>query len=186
MVIKKLSNSELTKELIKDIPGLFYYPNFITEKHAQQISDTLDSLDYQIINGKPTKNFGLNYTYRKKTHDEKVKEIPHFFNLLEPINIKVDQISIEYFRNDDSHSYIRESDIFYETLIIPIGSHFKYNFMYNENIVEFLMEPNSLLYISKKARGWKRSIKSRVKERYNNTQISRSDFYLFTFRNLCI
>ena len=182
--IGSITNSELTKQLISDISGLSYYPNFLTDKLHQQLVDVLDTLDYKIVNGKPAKYFGLDYTYRKKTHDQKPEEIPHFFNVLEPLNLKMEQLVIQYFRSDDGHSHIKESDLFDTVIILPIGSSFKYNFYKDDKVIDFLVEPKSLLVISGEARKWKRSIRSRIKEKFNNFIIPRNEFYLFTYRNI--
>tara|TARA_R110000772_G_scaffold2410_4_gene8621 strand:+ start:83969 stop:84550 length:582 start_codon:yes stop_codon:yes gene_type:complete len=183
--IGKLSNLKLIQELVSDIPGLNYHSDFLTDKSQQQILDVLDTLDYQVINGRPTKYFGLNYTHRKKTHDSKKEEIPLFFDLLKPLNIKFDQLVIEYYRRDDGHHYLNESDLFSDDIIIlPIGSCFKYDFVRNDKSVSFLVEPKSLLLISGESRKWKRSIRPRIKERFNSIIIPRTEFYVLTFRNI--
>lgn len=183
--ISKLSNTDLIKELISDIPGLSYYPDFLTDKKHQQILDVLESLDYSIVNGRPTKYFGLDYTHRKKTHDSEKEEIPNFFNLLEPLNVQFDQLVIEYFRKDDGHSSINESNLFSnEVIILPVGSPFKYSFSDDDRSIDFLVEPKSLLLISGESRKWKRSIRPRIKERFNGYIIPRSEFYVLTFRDI--
>lgn len=185
--IGKISNSELTKELIEDIPGLNYHPNFLTDKHYQQILDVLEGIDYNIVNGRPTKYFGLDYTYRKKTHDSKQEEIPHFFNLLEPLGLNYDQLIIEYFRAEDGHTYIKESDLFDTNIIVlPIGSHFKYSFTdeHEQKTIDFLLEPKSLLVIGGESRKWKRSIRPRIKEKFNGLLIPRKEFYVLTYKNI--
>lgn len=183
--IGKLSISDLIQEIITDIPGLNYHPNFLTDKNHQQLLDILDTLDYQIVNGRPTKYFGLNYTHRKKTHDSHITEIPLFFDLMNPLGIKFDQLVIEYYRRDDGHHYIQESDLFDDNvIIIPIGSCFKYNFIGSDKSIDFLVEPKSLLLISGESRKWKRCIRPRIKEKFNGMIIPRTEFYVFTFRNL--
>jgi hypothetical protein len=184
MLVGYKTNAELTDELIQDIPGLKYYPNFLTDKNHQQIIDVLDSLDYNIVNGRPTKYFGVDYTHIKKTHHKKIEEIPHFFNLLDPLGIKMDQLVIEYFRPDDGHSSIRESELFGDTIILPIGSSYKYTFSNNEKSIDFLVEPKSLLLITGQSRKWKRRIRSRIKEKFNNYIIPRNEFYVFTYRKI--
>lgn len=183
--IGKVSTEKLIKELVNDIPGLNYHSDFLTEKTHQQILDVLDTLDYQIINGRPTKYFGLNYSHKKKTHDQKKEEIPLFFNLLKPLRVNFDQLVIEYYRKEDGHSFIKESDLFgNEVIILPIGSCFKYNFITDRKSIEFLMEPKSLLLISGESRNWKRCIRPRIKEKFNGLIIPRTEFYTLTFRNI--
>lgn len=183
--IGKYTNSELIQEIVKDINGLKYYPDFLTDKQHQQLLDVLDSLDYQIVNGRPTKYFGLNYTHKKKTHDSEKNEIPHFFNLMEPIGLEFDQLVIEYFRSDDGHSFLTESELFDSNiLIIPIGSSIKYSFTNGKKNIDFLVEPKSLLHIGGESRWWKRCIRPRQKEKFNHYIIKRNEFYILTFRNI--
>jgi len=185
MKIARLSNTELNHEILEDIDGLEYYPDFLTDKQHQQLLDTLEILDYKIVNGRPTRYFGLPYTHLKKTHDAKPEPIPDFLNLMKPLGISSDQVVIEYYRRDDMHSYMRESELFSEQIfIIAIGSHYKYQFANDTRVLELLMEPSSLLFISGKSRKWKRSIRPRLKEKFNNYIIPRKDFYIITFRNI--
>ena len=183
--IGKSSNSELTKEIISQVNGLSYFPNFLSDKNHQQLLNVLTSIDYKLVSGRPTKFFGLEYTHRKRTHDSEIKEIPSFFNLLDPLNLNFHQLIIEYFRRDDGHNYIKESDIFGDSvIIICIGSSFMYSMREGSNKINFLVEPGSLLHISGESRKWERSIKYRIKERFNGLIIPREDFYTFTFRNI--
>lgn len=181
----KSRNSDLTKEIISGVEGLSYFPNFLSNKQHQQLISVLESIDYKVVSGRPTKYFGLSYTHRKRTHDSEISEIPLFFNLLSPLKLQFHQLSIEFFRKDDGHKYITESPIFDNSVIIVcIGSDFMYSMTDGEKTIDFLMESGSLLHISGESRKWSRSIKYRIKERFNGLIIPREDFYLFTFRNI--
>ena len=190
--IKQYTNSELTQKILKEnLPGAFYYSNFIQEKESSRLISVLEKIDYQIFNGKPTKYFGIDYSSQKKVHNSnyKLDPLPHFFNVIKnKLNYNYHQLVIEYLRPNDHVSLKRESNLFEDNvLILHLGGHFKYD-MFNDETnehVEFLIEPGSLLMLSGESRyKWKRSIKNRIKERFNHQIIPRKEHYILTFRRI--
>lgn len=183
--LKTFTTLSMIKEKVSKIDGLSYYSNFIKREEQLELFNVLSKLNYKLVNGRPTIYFGVDYTHRKKTHNKEIFDIPHFLNLLEPLKLKYDQLEIQYYRNDDGHSLLKESDIFEKnTIIIPIGSHFIYDFNKEDNWVSFLMQPGSLLLIGDDSSTWLRRINKRIKEKFNNYNINRKPFYLLTFRNI--
>jgi hypothetical protein len=185
MVRKYNKISDYIKEDVKEIPGLKYYPNFIQTKQADTLLNVLYNLDYKIVSKKPTKYFGVDYTHSKKTHNKPLQELPHYFNLLNPVGLKFDQIEIKYYKESEGHSPICETNLFgNDIVIISLNSHYVMNFHKENKVYSILIEPNSLLSISGQARKMKRSIPYRIKDRYCNTIFERKDFFIFTFRNI--
>jgi len=183
--LQSVSNKTLIKERIAMVKGLSYHENFLSNEEQIDLYRVLAGLNYKLINGKPTIYFGVDYTHRKKVHDKELKDIPHFFNLLQPLDLNYDQLEIQYYRKDDGHNLLKESDIFQNnTIVIPIGSHFVYDFNKNDDWVSFLMQPGCLLLLGDKSNTWDRRINKRVKEKFNNYSIYRKPFYLLTFRNI--
>ena len=181
--LKSINNLELINKKVSEIEGLKYYYNFLTEVEQNNLYKILGDLNFKIVNGKPTIYFGVNYTHRKKIHDKDIKEIPYFLNLLKPLKLEYDQLEIQYYRKNDGHGLIKESNIFQNnTIIIPIGSHFIYDFNNEDKWISFLMQPGSLLLNGSKM--WTRRINRRRKERFNNYIFHRKPFYLLTFRNM--
>ena len=187
-MVKKFNKiSDYIIEDTNDIDGLKYYPNFIEKEHANSLLKVLFNLDYKIVNKKPTKYFGVNYTHNKKKHTDKLQVLPHFFNLMKPVGLHFDQLEIKYFKKGEGHSYMSESDLFGNgILIVSFNSHYLLRFKKDDIIKEILIEPNSLLSISGEARKYSRLIPYKIKDRYCNKIFERKDMFIFTFRNINI
>jgi len=186
MEVAYRKNSELTKKIVDKIDGLQYHPNFLTKEKHDELFSFLQKLDYNLSNGRPTKFFGLDYKFNRKHHNKEKEPLPDYLNLLKPMGLNYDQLVIQHFRKEDGHNYMKEGDVFQDNvIIIVLGSSFVYNLKKNDGLIlDFLVEPRSLLLISEGSSKWERKINRRVKERFNKCIIPRKDFYLLTYRNV--
>lgn len=183
MELKRVSDSELIKILLKEnSDGLDYHPNFLNDAKINYLLYIIDKIDFETIYKKPTKYFGLDYTHRKEIHDGKQTEIPEHFNLFKDI-IEFDQLVIEYFPLGVGHTYIRESNMYSDVVLVPLGS-FRYTFRKKKEEFTILVERGSALVISGEGRRLERRVKLRTTDKFNGKKEHREPFYLMTFRKL--
>jgi alkylated DNA repair dioxygenase AlkB len=170
---------------MSDLPsGLFYSPDFISEKLEKEIIDWLDSQEWSTKLSRRTQHYGSEYDYSKKKVSSNSEPLPDFLlKLIKKFPISDDGvfnqcIVNEYTRNQGIAPHT-DSKEFGETIIgISLGDDTVMNFTYGDKSYDLLLEKRSCMMMTGDARyKWKHGIDKKVSYHTDDKKIIKAQNY---------
>lgn len=195
-------NFEILNESSKiQIPGLFYYPKFITSDFESELIKQIDSLEWSNELKRRVQHYGYKYDYKKKKID-KADYLGPLPNIFEPIIKKLkdqkiilrrpDQLIVnEYLPGQGISKHIDCTTCFDKQIVsLSLGSNCvmvfkreKFEGNYISDVFDLLLERCSVLSIIDSARyNWSHSINPKS----SDNGIKRTRRISLTFRNVIL
>ncbi|EGR33100.1 hypothetical protein IMG5_061460 [Ichthyophthirius multifiliis] len=181
-----------------EIPGIFYFPNFITEEQENYIIQQIDEKPWIKLSKRQVQHYGYEFIYGQNTinKEKKTNPIPDFLsNMVQQLNeyIKnkqkpLDQLTINDYKpgngissHVDAHSPFEEC-IVVVSLVSGVVITFK---SYKNEEKSLFLENRSLLIMSGEGRyAWTHCISSRKVDRVQDEVIFRKRRVSLTFRTI--
>ena len=177
-----------------DIPGLAYFPNFITDMQQEHIVASIDNHRWSNELKRRVQHYGYKYDYKKRAINESMK-VCDLLPWMKVYGQKFvdcnlfpkmpDQAIVnEYERGQGINRHIDCEPCFQNAIAsLSLLSSCIMQFTRNDKLVELYLEPKSLLVINGEARyHWYHGIPAR----WADAGISRSRRISVTFRNVIL
>ena len=187
-----LTQSSLFNHQPKQILGLDYIPNFITEAQAQELMQFIDSNPWDSTIKRRTQHYGYRYNYKQIDEVESLGPIPQELQQLAELllergifNVTPNQIIInEYLPGQGIAPHIDHTEHFAETVCsLSLESACQMDFIYGAKKVSQTLEPRSLLVFKRDARyKWQHGIAPRKSDVIQGVRRARGRRVSVTFR----
>jgi alkylated DNA repair dioxygenase AlkB len=185
---------------MKEIPGLKYIPDFITEDEHEELLEVIDKQIWMETLKRRVQHYGYRYDYKKRFLDSSMSlgNLPDWIlsiasklyesRLTEKLP---DQVIInEYMPGQGIADHVDCVPCFGETIIsLSLGSTCLMNFtnVKSSKKICVLLYPRSLIVLQQQARyEWKHGISPRKIDKYGEEEFVRTRRVSMTFRNVIL
>lgn len=191
---------QMHDDSVNKIPGLSYFPNFITQSEEEFLLHIIDAQVWLGDLKRRVQHYGYKYDYaaRRVSNDLKLGKLPSWVkdaaNMLYSRSILAkmpDQVIVnEYKPGQGISPHIDCIPCFEDGIAsLSLGSPCAMDFIHKQNQqkISILLEPRSLVVLKGDARFlWQHGIASRKTDYYNGTKFIRERRVSMTFRNVII
>ena len=192
--------NQTPSEKILNIPGLHYYPDFISESLEAQLIETIDGQPWLTDLKRRVQHYGYKYDYKARSVDPSMYlgPLPDWANLVTRelhayglMPRMPDQLIVnEYEPGQGISPHVDCKPCFDNTIVsISLGSSCMMNFtkINAETTYSLLLERRSVLVLSEAARyDWQHSIPARKSDVCEGEKIKRGRRLSLTFRNVLV
>jgi len=182
------------------ISGLIYIPNAISVSFSQRLFQTIDRESWRDDLKRRVQHYGYIYDYKRRTVDPDMYlgDLPTWSNNitnqlanLEAFAIEPDQMIINEYEPGQGIAHHVDCEPCFGDIIasLSLNSTCIMSFIHTENNqkLELLLEPNSLLIMSGEARyNWKHGIPARKSDKYQGKVLKRNRRISVTFRRVIL
>lgn len=184
------------------IPGLYYFPNVLSEEFGKEILEFLKaSKDWFPVGGaaksRQVIHYGYKYNYKSGDIKEQAKEFPDFARRL--VGIITEKIAFENGKDSDFtqcliNKYVDNQGIAAHIDALTFGKYIccftlgngaNLHFSKGDSHIDLYTEPNSLYVMSGEARySWKHEMKKLKYDLVEGVKIKRGERISVTFRTI--